>query len=110
MKVHLIKEKTIRNFILQHADSKLSFEDWLLKIRFCDWAIAGDIKFTFPTADLLGRSSFRVIFNVAGNKYRMICKYGFGESEVHLFICWIGSHAFYDKLCSEQKQYAVNDY
>jgi len=56
---------------------------------------------------LLGSGSFRVVFDIAGNKFRMICKYGFGENEVHLFICWIGAHAEYDKLCKEEKQYII---
>jgi mRNA interferase HigB len=38
----------------------------------------------------------------------MICKYGFGENEIHLFICWIGTHAEYDKICKEGKQFTIN--
>ena len=110
MRVHLIKEKTIRDFVGQYAGSKLSFSEWLVKLRFADWELPGDIKKTFPSADLLGRGSFRVIFDIAGNRYRMICKYAFGETEVHLFVCWIGTHAAYNKLCGEGKQYTINTY
>ena len=110
MKVHLIKKKTIRNYFKQHAGSKVSFEEWLSKITLADWNLPGDIKDTFPTSDLLGKGSFRVIFDIAGNKFRMICKYGFGEKELHLFISWIGTHADYDKLCKEEKQYSINVY
>ena len=110
MKVHLIKKKTIRNYFKQHAGSKVSFEEWLSKITLADWNLPGDIKDTFPTSDLLGKGSFRVIFDIAGNKFRMICKYGFGEKELHLFICWIGTHGEYDKLCKGKKQYSINVY
>lgn len=110
MKVHLIKEKTIRNFITEHAGSNVSFEGWLSKIRLADWNSPGDIHLTFPTADLLGRGLFRVVFDIAGNRFRMICKYGFGDNEVHLFVCWIGTHAEYNKLCKEGKQYTINVY
>lgn len=110
MKVHLIKEKTIRNFVAQYAGSKVSFEEWLSKTKLADWNVPGDIKKTFPTADLLGSGSFRVIFNIGGNSFRMICKYGFGETEVHVFVCWIGTHAEYDKLCREEKQYTISVY
>jgi mRNA interferase HigB len=108
--VHLIKEKTIRNFIAEHAGSKSSFNEWLTKIKLADWSLPGDIKDSFPTADLLGNGSWRVVFDIAGNKFRMIVKYGFGENQVHLFVCWIGTHAEYDKLCKEQKQYTINVY
>lgn len=110
MKVHLIKEKTIRLYALQNSRSRSSFEDWLSKIRRADWEIPADIKSTYPAADLLGKGSSRVVFDIGGNTYRMICKYGFGEMEVHLFVCWIGTHAEYDKLCKEERQYTVNTY
>ncbi|HEY5464938.1 MAG TPA: type II toxin-antitoxin system HigB family toxin [Hanamia sp.] len=108
MRIHLIKEKTIRNFISQHPSGKSSFEDWLAKIKEADWSFPNDIKNTFITADLLGKSSFRIVFNIGGNKFRMICKYGFGETEIHLFICWIGTHAEYDKICNDGKQFTIN--
>ena len=80
MRINLIKQKTIRNYVLENARSKVSFEEWLSKVKLANWNVPGDIKKTFPTADLLGSGSFRVIFNMAGNRYRMICKYGFGET------------------------------
>ena len=110
MKVHLIKERTIRNYIAAHAGSKLSFESWLSMIKLAEWDLPVDIKSTFPAADFLGGGSFRVVFDIAGNRFRMICKYGFGENEVHLFVCWIGTHADYDKLCREENQFSINIY
>jgi mRNA interferase HigB len=61
MKVHLIKEKTIRKYIDEHSGSKVSFEEWLSKIKLADWNFPGKIKNTFPSADLLGSGSFRVV-------------------------------------------------
>lgn len=110
MKVHLIKENTIRKYMVEHSGSKASFEEYLSKIKFADWKIPADMKNTFASADLLGNGCFRVVFDVAGNRFRMICKYAFGENEVHLFICWIGTHAEYDKLSKEEKQYIINLY
>jgi mRNA interferase HigB len=107
MKVHLIKEMTILKYSKAHARSKSSFEEWLSKVFDADWELPRDIKQTFGTADLLGKGSSRVIFNIGGNDYRMICKYAFGENEVHLFVCWIGTHAEYNKLCNEAMQYSV---
>jgi mRNA interferase HigB len=84
MRVHLIKEKTIRLFIAQYPGSRLSFEEWLTKVKLADWELPGDIKYTFPSADLLGKGSSRVIFDIAGNRYRLIGKYAFGGIEMHL--------------------------
>lgn len=110
MRVNLIKRQTVLNFVSKHTGSKSSFEDWISKIKYADWIIPGDIKKTFNTADLLGKSSHRVIFDIGGNNYRIICKYAFGDSEVHLFVCWIGTHAQYNLLCTENRQYTVSLY
>ncbi|MEO6844148.1 MAG: type II toxin-antitoxin system HigB family toxin [Ginsengibacter sp.] len=69
MKVHLIKEQTIRKYIAKHSGSKTSFDEWLLKIKFADWEMPGDIKNTFSSADLLGSGSFRVVLDIAGNNF-----------------------------------------
>lgn len=108
MKVHLIKEKTIRKFVGLNSNAKVSFNDWLWKCKNANWHKPGDIKNTYGSADILGNG--RVVFNIGGNKYRMIARCGFDETEVHLFICWIGTHADYDKLCANQLQYSINLY
>ncbi|GAA4756135.1 type II toxin-antitoxin system HigB family toxin [Flavisolibacter ginsenosidimutans] len=110
MKVHLIKRQTIEDFVKANAQSRRSLEDWLEKVRYAGWNLPEDMQDTFGSADLLGNGSNRVVFDIAGNNYRMICKYVFGEKQVHLFVCWIGSHAAYDKLCKKNEQYTVNIY
>ena len=57
-----------------------------------------------------GKGTNRLIFNVGGNEYRILCKYQFGKKMVHLFVLWIGTHAEYDKLCAEGKQYTIEKY
>lgn len=110
MKVRLIKKKSIVDFAFQNARSRSSFRLWLTFLKMADWAEPGDISKTFISADLLGNGSDRVVFDLAGNNYRMICKYHFGVTKVHLYIKWIGTHAEYTKLCDDNKQYKVNSY
>lgn len=110
MKIHLIKKQTIEEFSLKNARARASFDEWIEKLKYADWLQPADMHATFRTADLLGKSSNRVVFDIGGNTYRMICKYAFGEKEVHLFICWIGTHAEYDKLNQKGEQYSINNY
>lgn len=110
MKVRLIKKKSIENFALQNARSRSSFRLWLAVLKYADWNEPEDIMATFGSADLLGSGINRVVFDIAGNNYRMICKYQFGETEVHLYIKWIGTHADYTKLCKNKEQYTVNEF
>lgn len=110
MRVHLIKKETVEEFSNLHIQSRSSFDEWLFKIKYADWESTSDILNTFPSADFLGNGTYRVVFDVGGNNYRLIGKYAFGEAQVHLFICWIGTHAEYDKLCKKRQQYLVNKY
>ncbi len=110
MKVHLIKKQSIEDYVLKNARSRASFEIWLSIIKRLDWNEPNEIIKTFNSADILGKGSDRVVFNIGGNNYRLICKYHFGNTRVHLFIKWIGTHAEYTKLCNEGKQYEIDVY
>ena len=110
MKVHLIKKQSIEDYVLKNARSRASFEIWLSIIKRVDWNEPNEIISTFNRADILGKGSDRVVFNIGGNNYRLICKYYFGDTRVHLFVKWIGTHAEYTKLCNEEKQYEIDVY
>lgn len=110
MKVHLIRKETVEEFASNNAQSRASLSEWLAKVKFADWNTPAEIQNTFGSADLLGNNSNRVVFDIGGNKYRMICKYAFGDKQVHLFVCWMGTHAQYDKLCNQDEQYKVSIY
>ena len=110
MRVHLIKRQAIEAYVADHAASKRSFEYWVTAIKYADWETPEDIQQTFGTADLLGGGYDRVVFDIGGNNYRLICKYHFGNTKVHLFVCWIGTHAAYDELCGHGEQYTIFEY
>ncbi len=110
MKLRQIKRQTIEEFSAENSQSKKPFAFWLTAIKYANWNSPEDIQSTFGTADLLGNGSNRVVFNIGGNNYRMICKFHFGEKQVHLYVCWIGTHGEYSKLCNNNEQYTVSDY
>lgn len=110
MKVHLIKKQTIEQYILENAQSRASLRLWVITINGAGWNDPEDILDTFRSTDLLGNGTDRAVFDIGGNNYRMICHYVFGEKKVHLFICWIGTHAEYSKLCKGNQQYKISIY
>ncbi len=110
MKVHLIKKQSIEQYIIRNAQSKVPFGIWLSIIKRANWDEPQNITSTYNSADILGNGSDRVVFNIGGNKYRLICKYHFGKERVHLFVKWIGTHAAYTKLCNKGEQYSMNAY
>ena len=110
MKVHLLTRQTIEKYVASHSQSKTPFASWLEEIKRADWITPYDIRSSFNSADLLGKSSSRIVFNIGGNKYRMICCYKFGRNKILLYVKWIGTHAEYTKLCNSGKQYSIDYY
>lgn len=110
MRIHLIKKQSIEEWMVLHARARVSFNGWLSMIKYADWNKPADILDTFSRADILGNGTDRVVFDVGGNRYRIICKYRFGKSTVHLYIKWIGTHAEYTKLCDMREQFTISDY
>lgn len=110
MKVHLIRKETIEAFKRVHPSARAPFRAWLSILKASQWECPADILLTFGSADLLGNGCNRVVFDIGGNNFRMICHYVFGVRELHLFICWIGTHGAYTALCSAGRQYTVSLY
>ena len=110
MRVRLVTKTTVEKYIAGNIQSRASFESWLESLKDAEWDTPHDIKNTFNSADMPGKGSKRVVFNIGGNNYRMICQYYFGNSKVCLYINWIGRHADYTKLCDTGKQYTIDDY
>lgn len=104
----MIKKQSIEDYVMKNAGSKKSFENWYSILKVADWNKPSDILSTFNSADILGQGSKRVVFNIGGNNYRIICTYYFGETKVHIFVKWVGTHAEYNRLCKDGKQYDIN--
>jgi len=110
MRTHVIKFDTIEFYAKNNAGSRMHFQQWKNKVKQADWNKPADIIETFPSsADLLGGGSNRVVFDISDN-YRMIGEYLVGKKTFHLYICWIGTHAEYDKVCRSNRQYDIKVY
>lgn len=110
MRVHLLKNETIEKYAFNNAQSRKPLETWLTSLKTADWNRPEDILERFCSADLLGNGTNRVVFDIGGNRYRIICHYFFAETEVLLSIRWIGTHTHYSKLCNEGRQYTIRNY
>ena len=97
MKVRLIKEKTIQEYMTANAQSRTSFTGFIQLIKVADWNTLEDVQKTFPRASIVCEGK-RVVFRIGGNQYRMICGIMLGKKYVFLFVKFIGTHAAYDNL------------
>ena len=67
MRIRLVKEKVIQDFVVKHASSKSTFRIWLDVLKSADWESLEDMKATFPATDILGKGAKRVVFDIGGN-------------------------------------------
>lgn len=99
MKVNLVKWMNVVDIAKKDKDMLMAFIKFYEKLQVAKWNNPNDIIKTFNSADIIKCSpSNRVIFNVGGNKYRLISGYYFGKSFVNLYVKFVGSHAQYDRV------------
>ncbi len=77
-----------------YADAEEPIRRWHDIVKTIDVLTPHSIKTLFPSASFVGND--RIVFNIAGNKYRLIVRARFDEKI--LFVRFIGTHAQYDKI------------
>jgi len=98
--VRIIAKRTLRQFWerdRRFADSKRALEDWHAQVSQADWTTPVDVKAQYRDASILKGS--RVVFNICGNKYRLIVKINYSYRVV--YIRFVGTHAEYDMIDAE---------
>lgn len=99
--MHVIARKTLRDFWTAHPDAEESLKAWHAEAEGAEWKTPADIKAKFGSASIL--RSRRVVFNICGNKFRLVVKirYSYGEHKGVAFIRFIGTHKQYDAIDAE---------
>ncbi len=90
--MRVISHKAIREFSEAHPESSTAIDYWYRVTRKAFWVSFADIKLTFNTADYVPPF---VVFDIGGNKYRLVAKINFGRKVV--FIRRIMPHKEYSK-------------
>jgi mRNA interferase HigB len=90
--MNTISYRKILEFVRLHPAAESSLSSWYKIAKKASWQNIVDIRKDYPHADLVGRF---VVFNIAGNNYRLIAEIHF-ESQLVL-IRHILTHADYDK-------------
>ncbi len=67
---------------------------WYRHVLKADWASPAHVKRDFTTASIL--KGGRVVFNIAGNKYRIIVRINYPYRVV--YVRFIGTHGQYDAI------------
>ena len=90
--MHVISRKTLRLFWEQHPDSQMPLIRWFRIMEKSEFSSFPDLRRTFPSADKVGDL---IVFNIGGNKYRLIASIHFNRNKV--YIRHVLTHPEYDK-------------
>jgi mRNA interferase HigB len=91
--MRIINMILLEEFKRGHADARSALDAWRLEVGQATWQTTHDIRRLYASADFLADN--RVIFNIKGNRYRLVVKVRFQNGLV--VVEWIGTHAEYSK-------------
>lgn len=92
--MRVIAKKILREFWEKHSDCEQQLKAWFQETSKTEWTNLNEIKVEYPSASIIGND--RIVFNIKGNKYRLIVKINFDYQMV--WIRFIGTHSEYDKV------------
>jgi mRNA interferase HigB len=90
--MHIITHKRIREFVAKYPDSQSSLESWYQIVKQTNYDTFSQLKQHFSSADYVDGL---FVFNISGNKYRLIAAIHFNRKKVYLRT--ILTHSEYDK-------------
>lgn len=90
--MRIISYRKLREFCEVHPDSEPSLDAWYAAAENADWKNFSDVRKTFRSADVYGTCT---IFNIGGNKYRLVAWVNYKTHVV--YVRNILTHSDYDK-------------
>lgn len=93
--MQVLSKKTLRDFWTVQNRAETPLKGWFAVVSKARWETPQDVRDTFGSADFVGDN--RVIFNIAGNKYRIVARIVYGPY-YRVMIKFVGTHAEYDAI------------
>jgi mRNA interferase HigB len=97
--MNVIKKKTLTAYGLRHVDASSVLVSWRNIFEKTNFSDINAVRATFPTADFADPYT---IFNIKGNKYRLITVIHYRYRRV--YIREFFTHAEYDKWMKARKR------
>lgn len=92
--MRVIAISTLRDFWINHPETKLPLSEWYVKTCNAHWQSLLDMKKDFNSVDYVGNQHY--VFNIKGNNYRLVVAIKFMPELV--YIRFVGTHAEYSKI------------
>ena len=90
--MNVISKRNLFGKAAKHPDAKAAVQNWFDAASAAEWQSLKDIRLTYPATDMVGALA---IFNIQGNRYRLIVRMVFQYRRVYIkeFL----THAEYSK-------------
>ena len=98
--MRVISTQTLRQFweaAARRSNARRALEAWHREARRATWTSPQEIKRRYATASVL--KGGRVVFNICGNRYRLVVRINFGQQIA--YVRFVGTHAEYDAIDAE---------
>ncbi|HEX4367761.1 MAG TPA: type II toxin-antitoxin system HigB family toxin [Rhodopila sp.] len=96
--MQVIAKRTLKMFWMRHRQAETPLRVWHASVSHSEWSGPADVKAEFgATVDFIGDN--RLIFDIAGNQYRIIAHTASAYKRV--LVKFIGTHADDDKIDPE---------
>lgn len=91
--MRLLGRELLRDFAHKHADVAPQIDVWSSEVIEAKWATPQELKIRYPNASVLSRN--RVVFNLKGNRYRLLAVVNYTVGVV--VVDKIGTHSEYSR-------------
>jgi len=90
---NIIARKTLLEYCKKYPEAAVALQEWYYELLKSEFKNFNELKKVYGNASLVGDD--RVIFNIMGNKYRLVVRIVFEYKAIQ--VKWFGTHVEYDK-------------
>ncbi len=96
--MRVISRRPLSELAKRYPDAKDELDAWFHEAQAACWANPAEIKAKYGNASIL--KGGRVVFNICGNKYRLVVKINYSYAIV--YVRFAGTHGEYDRVNVEE--------
>jgi mRNA interferase HigB len=96
--MRIIAKRPLVEFWQKRPDAQGPLEAWHAEVKAADWASPAEFKARYGSASILKNG--RVVFNIGGNKYRLVVHIRYEFRTV--YVRFVGTHKEYDAINAEE--------
>ena len=102
---NIITRRTLNIYRKQYPEAAQALQKWYADMKLANFQSMNELKAVYGNASVATDS--RVVFNIHGNKYRLVVRVNFQYKGVQ--IKWFGTHTEYNLIDVTIVSYKAND-